>query len=682
MHAMHLHPSTPVSPLSVAPGTTSRESEPAGAFDPEAYAAAVALLGIPGRNIPAFTLRGKSLRPADPEYDSLAGAKVWTQINESADLPASRKPSNADITHVRNISWEYEYPRNPALAHQLSIELRQRLIASGLFGEGMADHDSGAGVHTLVPINLLICAEHGGGEVVNEAVRRIIDRYVRPHFEELAGSLGLTGKGGELGAYDISRILSMPGTWRPGGSKPDDAPELAGGYLRRWLLPEDQPFPVRVESQILFTLIAAECAAIREESRRNVTHHCVGVSGLAGGSARVSPQIEAFIRDRAGRLTTDDRSVCFQSLVASTALKYGEEAVYEHGALIEELAGEKYGPRLAGELSRSLSKVRPRDDAPLPGRVPAIPVLEVGLARGSAPSDELVITRARLELLERKASRYDQLANEITRIERGNPTAGEEPAQRRSAAAAMLLFATWLTVGFPGEEGADQQQVIYLPKVAAMAGVDRKTASRQLQSLAEAGLVSYDTRPAGKPGQEKLRSFLGTKRAPELTERLARPAPSEATLKRAEASRQCRECGSVDLKTETRTIITCTSCGTRQGEDAPQGRKSGFTADTPSYRRREAEHAAAVAEEAAALGNCLSVPTQDHASPPLLATTGEKRPSSDHTTGEKRPSSGGVLDLLGKNALVVEEGGEAEHWPTRAREAIAVGFGPAGHDPF
>ncbi len=624
------------------PDTHVVGDELTGAFDGEAYAAAIAILGHQGGDPPAFTLRCGRLYRTDPETASRDGAKVWTQINEASTAAAGTKPRNADIEIVRTLTWEYECPSNPAAARALCWELAERLIAAGLCGPGMVHHDSGAGVHTLVPIVPIVTAEHGGGEVVNQAIKRIVDRYVAPIFDELAEKHGLAGKDAKLGASDISRLLSMPGTWRPPHSKPDDAPELQHGYLRRWLTRDEGMYPPRVESRILTTLILAECAAIRAAVNRHATMQRERGERLSGEDAQYNPAIAESIRARAAGLTDDDRSVRFQRLVAYTALKWGENAVWDHATLIDEESGGKYGRRLLGELERSLSKVRQRDEVPTPSRRTISPVLEGREAPPGAPSDDVVIRRARLELLERKAGRYDLISTEIKRHQPGNHKEEELPSQLRSAAHLALQLVTWETAGYPGEPGADMPKLIYLPKVAAMAGVDAKTAGRYLHEQDAAGLVVYETKPVGPKGAEKERAYLATKRAPELTERLARPAPTAAAKKRAEAAMACQSCGSDDLEVKKRTIeeIMCRNCGEVQSRPAAFTLR--FTPDGSAYRRREAERDAAVAEQASEDEDCPRVPT--HADPTVMAaravsTTREKTPCSKHVAREKTPCS-------------------------------------------
>ncbi len=108
-----------VAPTTLLPNNTTTEPFDApkqsddrapGAFDPAAYAAAVAYLGHTGGAPPAFTPNGHGLIACDPEAASRAGAKAWTQINETAPGFPRKKPSNADIAVIHTITWEYEYP--------------------------------------------------------------------------------------------------------------------------------------------------------------------------------------------------------------------------------------------------------------------------------------------------------------------------------------------------------------------------------------------------------------------------------------------------------------------------------------------------------------------------------------------------------------------------------------------
>jgi hypothetical protein len=84
----------------------------------------------------------------------------------------------------------------------------------------------------------------------------------------------------EIGAYDIARVLSVPGTWRPPHNKPNDAPYLHDGFLRRWLPPYHSTRPERREVERLAVLIV-EAAALRAEQVARTSYRLP--TGLSAG---------------------------------------------------------------------------------------------------------------------------------------------------------------------------------------------------------------------------------------------------------------------------------------------------------------------------------------------------------------------------------------------------------------
>jgi hypothetical protein len=197
---------------------------------------------------------------------SREGLAVWVQANETEPTYPIKKPGNADITVVRTITTDCELPADPRRALAVGVEFAQALVDNGLAEHGQPVEDSGAGPHICVPIMPIVTAEHGGGVIVNDAVERVVDERFLPLFTAIAARHGLGDM--VLGSYDIARVLSVPGTFRPPHNKPDDAAYLAHGYLRCWLPPYDRTPPQRRESAFLAQLIIEAVAAIRAEHAR------------------------------------------------------------------------------------------------------------------------------------------------------------------------------------------------------------------------------------------------------------------------------------------------------------------------------------------------------------------------------------------------------------------------------
>lgn len=233
-------------------------------FDPRVFAGALAYYGKPEKYARVFTLGHDGFRPANPAVDSAQSLPVWLQANETARELTLKKPSNAEIVAVRNITLDFEYLPEPGRVHALARAYVARLHELGLVEDGQPVDDSGAGAHVTIPFAHILCADHGGPAVINDAVARVVHDYYEPPFVELATAAGLTGV--ELEAYDISRVISTPGTWRPGGTKTGEAAYLAAGYLRRYLIPDDGSLPERRESKTVRQFIIDAAAAIQAET--------------------------------------------------------------------------------------------------------------------------------------------------------------------------------------------------------------------------------------------------------------------------------------------------------------------------------------------------------------------------------------------------------------------------------
>jgi hypothetical protein len=281
-------------------------------FDARMYQAALAYCGLPADWPRTFTLRtfvprGSSTPITAPcktnvMLASCAGLAVWTQINDCDPDAPIRKPKNTAITVLRNVSLDWEFPQQPRRALDLGLDLADALGEAGLALPGQPVDDSGAGPHLILPITPVVTADHGGGALVNDAVERLVKAHILPLFLKLAQRHGLDGQV-ELGAYDISRVISLAGCWRPGHNKPDDAPFLHDGYLRRWLPPYvDGRYPVRRESARLSALIVEAACALRAERAERAAP---GAYRPPPGQAGAESVIDAYNRQvTAGDLAT------------------------------------------------------------------------------------------------------------------------------------------------------------------------------------------------------------------------------------------------------------------------------------------------------------------------------------------------------------------------------------------
>jgi P4 family phage/plasmid primase-like protien len=273
--------------------------------------------------------------------ESLQGNAVWVQVNEPFEEAALRvsdygrtypkKAKNSDIQFIRTISLDFEYPQEPRIAHEICYKLIDYLIEQGLAEEGLPGEDTGGGCHIGLSINPIETTPETALQW-NSAITEVVKSLIKPEFDRLCQEAGITM---DLSGFDISRVLSLPGTWRPYNPEKNDCKALQQGYLRRWLPPyTGANFPVRRESGNLTQVIRDmfESQPAQKEF--------------------VDPS--QWLRDYAAHHPSSDRSGLFQTLVNATFLRYDEYTVLALKDTINYLSGEKYNGRIDKEIQRSL----------------------------------------------------------------------------------------------------------------------------------------------------------------------------------------------------------------------------------------------------------------------------------------------------------------------------------------
>lgn len=333
-------------------------------FDPHMYRAALAYCGLPQDYRRTFKSVQKTNRETGEKFSTLyscdaakesrQGLAVWVQVNIPHKDAAMykgypKKASNEDIQRYQNLTLDYEYPQEPQRAHRVSIALLAFLIKQGLAEPGAAGEDTGGGGHIVLPLPAIEVTRETAKQW-NEAVRFVVKQHIQPEFARLVAQEHLEI---DLEGYDLSRVLSLPGTWRPTNSEKPDCEQLQAGYLRRWLPPyTDGRYPERKESAHLKALI--------EEAYKSLStqQHSFPVQ------IETSSDRARWLQEYAARNPNNDRSDHFQSLVNAVYLKYDEQTVWALKDEINLLTGEKYNGRLETELQRSLEKARtlPKDE--------------------------------------------------------------------------------------------------------------------------------------------------------------------------------------------------------------------------------------------------------------------------------------------------------------------------------
>ena len=327
------------------------------------FQAALAFYGLPPDYARTFKLHSKTDKAGKPILDkngkqvttlrscpvaqaSLQGNAVWTQVNEPFEGTATftsqygttyvQKAQNSDIHSIRNITLDFEYPPAPHIAMAVGVKLVNRLIELGIVEPDQPIEDSGAGPHIGIPVIPIETTPETATQW-NSAVASVVKTYIKPEFMRLCEEAGIEM---DLGGFDISRVLSLPGTWRPRNLAKADCEELHQGILRKWTAPyTDGNYPVRKESAKLTQLIHDTF-----EQNNN-------------------PSL--WLDDYAASHPNPDRSARFQTLINATYLRFGEDTVKDLKNEINGLSGEKYNGRLDEELKRSLdlAKQTPRQDS-------------------------------------------------------------------------------------------------------------------------------------------------------------------------------------------------------------------------------------------------------------------------------------------------------------------------------
>ncbi len=324
-------------------------------FDPAMYRASLAYYDLPPnykrvfKIIPKKSLETGELlykENGEPDtiligcnaaYESSQGNAIWVQVNipRTSTKTAKGHPKkayNKNIERLANVTLDFEYPQEPAKALRIGLALAHYLEAQGLAEPGLPVENSGGGCHIVLPLPPIDITEATATQW-NDAVRVVVKKYIEPEFRRMAADEHIKM---DLAGYDISRILSAPGTWRPTNPKKPDCDELKQGFLRCWLPPyTDGVYPERKECAKLAELI------------RNVYD-----------TLSDKPSASEWLDDYAANHPNSDRSAHFQSLVNAAYLKFNERTVWELKEDIQRLSGEKYNGRLSEELARSLDKAK------------------------------------------------------------------------------------------------------------------------------------------------------------------------------------------------------------------------------------------------------------------------------------------------------------------------------------
>ncbi|NWJ49126.1 MAG: hypothetical protein HXX08_24985 [Chloroflexi bacterium] len=310
---------------------------------------------------------------AKPHTASVHAEAVWTQINQSSELNKSgnpKKPFNKSIEVVSNLQIDFEDPKNPEKVKEFGLAFGKKVSALLGYPEELPVLDSGAGCHIEFPINSIITADFCGGDLVNQAVRQVIEKLIKPLFDETAQEFCLTGTI-KLEGFDISRILSLAGTFRPPNPKKDIEGRafLAQGYARKWLNYDETNPPKRWENEQLTRLILEEIEEIkREESQKQAQKETrkkadvTSASGIVGLHTKDLKYFLAWLQKQAATMPiTGDRSKNFYRLIdRAWRATQNEALIGENADFIDQLTGGKYTSQRSNtevEVKRALQRI-------------------------------------------------------------------------------------------------------------------------------------------------------------------------------------------------------------------------------------------------------------------------------------------------------------------------------------
>lgn len=284
----------------------------------------------------------------------------WIQINLTDNNFPFKKPENKDITIVHNITLDFEEPSNPALAHAIAEQFVAWL--EQVFYTGMSVRlpieDTGAGSHIVIPIEPINTKIYGGGDVVNMAVKLTIESYMREEFFNICKDHGSQMT---LGAYDISRLLSAPGTYRPPSATKPDAPFLLRGYIRKYIPPFDEEEITRVPCKLLRDFIIEKT----DEAFDIIKNNKSKTNGSASAQGASSQHDQSFVKwlkawVKRNPDTRNDRSAYFHRITCAALrrMRGVESVIVDHADVIDTLAGSKYNGRAITEVQRSLIRAK------------------------------------------------------------------------------------------------------------------------------------------------------------------------------------------------------------------------------------------------------------------------------------------------------------------------------------
>lgn len=331
---------------------------------------ALSYYGLPADYQRVFTKNGTptGLKPISITDAATLPVYAWVQLNAVDPSHPISKPANKDITCVRNISFDVDYPQDPAEAISIAIKLSE--FISDLFAHPKIPvEDTGGGAHFVIPIPDLDTSIHGGGDVVNLAIRMVVDQLIKPEFVRLRDGRKISAGDIDFGSYDISRILSCPGTYRPPHPKKPDAKFLKKGYVRQWFNVFDDNELDRIVCQGLYDAIlsAIDDAKSQFSTSGAQAQSSVGSSSVgAAASSHHDPTFIKWLQDWCGRNknATNNRSDYFYRIVCAALRRANglESLVLDHADIIDDLAGSKYGNRALFEIQRCLirAKAMPR----------------------------------------------------------------------------------------------------------------------------------------------------------------------------------------------------------------------------------------------------------------------------------------------------------------------------------
>lgn len=188
---------------------------------------------------------------------------IWYRVNPVRNPRA--RGTIYDVIAIKNIVYEFEYRSDPQVAIATALRFRNSLIRKGWAPHDLIIFISGGGIHLIIAIPE-IKLERKTARRYNAAIQKMTEKEIFPLFLDAKNYVQALFPKEDLSkmnleGYDIARLLSASGTWRP-STHDDDHSSLKNGIIRYVYNDE---IPIRNEWEPMKNLIEKYYKEIEED---------------------------------------------------------------------------------------------------------------------------------------------------------------------------------------------------------------------------------------------------------------------------------------------------------------------------------------------------------------------------------------------------------------------------------